>query len=448
MLSSQQLSLLLAAFEKLDPAHQGWIPAGEVNGALKAAGILSTAAQDEALLLLHIDALSGRVSYDRLREQACLAQPRTSAATSIPQQDLVFKLTRELRELYNRFDIGSLPLSGLRENLAKLGFHETKACADLFRHSYEMTFNQLVQALARVDAPTEVPNSVASFKAPLNASPSTTRGMIKSGEAMPRTLFPSLEPTPKDRGLVRQQVHAAIRLLDGGEIDESAFVRRLGELGLELPDSSRRLLELHKAGTRVSFKDWIRTFEPYFAAIPVAVDENNVRAEPNDDAAAWNIGNSRGAHAKSNQRPSIFEFEYSDQPGEVATNLAKKHWSVHHQRIPFSYDTVDDQSLIPTERGSGSRGAVRPSAERGDAFRHMIGGKGASVAVSAMPIRMARAPSARNVPPFAFEGEVAIPPSITGVSRSPEKRTSGRVPFGTEADYAASFANGYPPHFG
>jgi len=46
--------------------------------------------------------------------------------------------------------------------------------------------------------------------------------------------------------------------------------------------------------------------------------------------------------------------------------------------------------------------------------------------------------------PFAREGDVVVPKSITGIPRTPERRGQ-RIPFGTEADWPASFANGVAP---
>lgn len=265
---------LLAELESIDAARNGWVPAGVIEGAMKVAGAEPGRPQDDLLLLLQVDPKSGQVCYERLKAEVQLSSAIApiSEVKVLPQPDLVFKRLKDLRVLFNKFDIGSISMPGFREELAGLGFKETQACADLFRHPYEMTFNHFIQALARTDeiaasdttvfssssTPSRDKLTTSSTSRRLgmeNASSNTasslianpvTGNFVTSSQAADRSGLgialssASAGYVTVDKGLLRSQVHAAVRMLDNGELDDKAFVRRLKDLGVTMPEAATR----------------------------------------------------------------------------------------------------------------------------------------------------------------------------------------------------------------
>jgi len=120
--------------------------------------------------------------------------------------------------------------------------------------------------------------------------------------------------------------------------------------------------------------------------------------------------------------------------------------------IQFNYldeSATDIQNEVADRARISARGraAQAPNLNSGF-FAQMDGAVNTMEKLKVKPIRGSmNARTSSGLPPFAREGEQPVIKSITGVPRSPERRSTGRIPFGTEADYAASFANGIGPNF-
>jgi hypothetical protein len=513
MLSSEKLKALLAEFQRCDQQGTTSVPAACVDDALKRSGILSSAEQDQALLLLFVNGETGNVGYSRLRDEVEIAARNipVDPVKSISQQDLVFKLVSELRELFNKFDIGRLSLQGFRDGLAKLGFKETYATKELLRHSYEMTFHQLVQSLTRVDeregAVQEQSNirrgpprrgifdEERSNEVKMSLK-STARGQRPEGAFV--TTVPHRHPDPeskdenmlsgdgtdqhpsqsfmttsqmsssplrgkeqpqtsagydtRDKGLLRQQVHALIRRLDAGEYDGKVFARKLFELGISPPETALRLLDRHSTGGNISFKDWVKAFEPFFEEKTfhdvnqeglLITSKKSDRLEDNSTEQVRRLRGQFGPRTGG----SIFGGQvYGDSKETTLPRgqaLADRNRSTPNILVPQMLEE-------PQRPTTGYRTAAKghPTSSRPDFLCWSEQDQVRPPVETKKPMRAQAPIGSYKPPPFAREGDAYVHRSVTGIPRSPEKRESRRVPFGTEADYAASFANGVAPSFG
>jgi len=511
-LSPQQLSSLLEELRTQDVAGSGWVPAGCVETALRRAGIVSSAQQDEALLLLIVNAESGQVGYSRLRDEIELANRKTPSEpiATISQQDLVFKVMTELRELYNSFDLGGISVQGLRNGIARLGLKETQALKELLRHSYEMTFHQLVAALTKVDV-RETQVSALS-KSSLNRSRNifdeerameqkARKPIARTAETERTSMMPHRHPDPenrndnmlfgdrsdmtsassfattsqvssspvrgriapitsagydtRDKGLLRQQVHAAIRRLDAAEFDERMFSRRLSDLGIApLPEAAQKLLDRQLNGNRISFKEWVRAFEPYFEEKTFQEEQRDSSSRPKMPEPAQDPKTLRGSQFRPRQGGGIFGFE---DPAAHDRESMKARGPINRpQRSTLS-------SLVPELMEDGTADSdsskTRKAAMRAQSASSRPDFLCWTEQDHQQPPQQPQKPMRGLVgahvndfkpPPFAREGDPIVSKSVTGIDRTASaRRQHGRTPFGTEADYASGFANGaLPPTFG
>jgi len=114
---------------------------------------LSPADVDSVLLLLKISPETGDVDYSRLRDEVAIDQRKAGLGIkALPQEELVYRIMKDLRVLYNKYDQAEITQRGLREGLANLGLTETFALKELLsRKALDLTFQEFVAALARVD---------------------------------------------------------------------------------------------------------------------------------------------------------------------------------------------------------------------------------------------------------------------------------------------------------
>jgi hypothetical protein len=73
----------------------------------------------------------------------------------------------------------------------------------------------------------------------------------------------------EDHGLLREQVYSAVRQLDSGRISTKVFRERLFALGISVPISVEKLIQVYDCNGRADFGKFIRAFEDFFASHPV-----------------------------------------------------------------------------------------------------------------------------------------------------------------------------------
>jgi hypothetical protein len=115
---------------------------------------LSQRDADEALLLLKVDADNGRIDYSRLKEEVELGSSAIAhpPPKTLPQEELLFKVMKDLRVVFTKYDSNEINQHGLREALKQLGLKETFALKELLAHkSLDLTFSEFVSALTRME---------------------------------------------------------------------------------------------------------------------------------------------------------------------------------------------------------------------------------------------------------------------------------------------------------
>lgn len=125
-----------------------------------------------------------------------------------------------------------------------------------------------------------------------------------------------------DRGLLREQIHSAVRLLDGGRINSRQFRARLTDIGVDLPPSAERMLQTYDGNGKVDFPRFVRAFEDFLdaktmpdpdaAAAAAAAPEPAAHAfGPSGAGAAYGAGAATGARPPLARRGDI----YGSEPG-------------------------------------------------------------------------------------------------------------------------------------
>lgn len=486
-LSKEQLQLLKTELQQLDDGS-GFVPAGSVNTAFVRSG-LSTSDQDEALLYLRVDADSGRVSYQRLLDEITAREPNSPAAETttgtIAQQELVFKVMSDIRDLFYRFDIGALSLQGFRHGLERLGLRETPAMQDLYRHKYQMTFNQLIQALTRVEDHSVGARAATPSKLTNEPSPQTRylprgRGLFdeeRRNESQVLSATRDYDPnsarrqvdfenqrinTPTDgsrvrKDVLRQQIHAAVRRMDAGELDTRAFARKLDEWGVEITEETHRLLDRTSMGVPVPFKDWVRLFDEQLR-------KQYKDEEHEEELETLNMSN---VHEQEAQARATTERRarghYYGPPsngnilvaGEYAPSSSINPESARSARKTFARESFEHPYLLVPElaepepdRSSERRGLRMIPRDRTQPKDFLCWSERdyrEPPPSDLIPMRGGGLRRNEEAPPFAREGDAIPQISFGGLDRSPHKNDRNRTPFGTERDVGASFANGVAP---
>lgn len=109
-----------------------------------------------------------------------------------------------------------------------------------------------------------------------------------------------------DRGLLREQIHSAVRLLDGGRINSRQFRARLTDIGVDLPPAVDRLLQTYDSNGKVDFPRFVRAFEDFLDARTVPDPAAAVDASPAVPVCA--------AAAVSGSAPASFSGAYGLGP--------------------------------------------------------------------------------------------------------------------------------------
>ena len=225
---------------------------------------------------------------------------------------------------------------------------------------------------------------------------------------------------------MRQQVHAAIRKLDAGDMDKTAFRRRLTELGIVMPPEAERLWNRHSADSNAPFKDWVRAFEPFFmdSTRPVPPSPEPVPSpEPASRASKAKARVSTG-HPTSNGDV----LTWAAAPTTEEPRATRRHSAdVAHRGDPKLL--VPDEAPEPHEDVRAMRRTARESTNF--AWHSMF----IPEQPTHVPLRAgyrSGAASASKPPPFSYLGEPEVTVLATGVTR--HRPPPSRAPFGTEAD--------------
>lgn len=488
-LSSKQTLALLRELELVDTFKTGFVLAHHVDPCLARAGILTTAEQNAALLLFSVDASSGKAGYARLYPAP---SPTAAAARSAPQQ--VYQKLPELRESFNRFDLGVISLDQFRRELtSKLQLEETESVKELFRHhAFDVTFNALVQALNREDSstsskPEPSSSSVALASLPqqhgvfagnrvddLSAAANLQAKSVRVLGHKPSQTFaeerdhhrrgPGTAASPvaaaaaaapgDESGTLRSQVVLAVRRLDEGGLNSTrVFLGVLQELGLPVTPTLQRLLEMHRLGNPIPFKDWMRAFEPLLTSQQQRQREQQLLHE----SQAFSAKAPTPASLQKGFFPLSTASTAAASPSQVNGRLFGEGLAGPDHPTKRTYE---DKSFRSTDR------LLEASSPRPD----LVLGPSAMLRSSQQPPTPAsrqdflcwseedqkRPPKAEAVPIRSAGGSTTFG-SQSIFDRSPTRavnvvRKTGtpqsRTPFGTEADYAASFANYHPTTFG
>jgi len=141
---------VLHELEAVDPGATLRVPSSELAKMLHR---LSAAESDEVLLFLKVDPESGSVDYSRLKSEVELdLQVKQPSLKVLPQEELLYRVMKDLRVLFTKYDSNEINQRGLRDGLAQLGLVETLTLRDLLsRKALNMNFQEFVSALSRID---------------------------------------------------------------------------------------------------------------------------------------------------------------------------------------------------------------------------------------------------------------------------------------------------------